>query len=1169
MYLMNVPPVAATQTEWRTCGPPGGYSLPICFNDSDTELSTRGTPISDKVQMIIESLRSTQSSLEMGDEIEANVLSGQDGHPQVCKAAMGSYMGAKSKTKGPTETQQADVSSPVNHESSDSDSDDSVDRGIEEAILEYLKEKDDHKRKAEPCFTFLQSSKIPRKNPPVPEVSKQNSDSNTCLIASNQFPKSVKAEIATTPAVVPLKKYIKNKACLNDNTKKSVINKGTMTKSLVLPKEQTKSPSKPISLFNKVKSPVTVKMEEDSNDSSSDDGIEEAIQRYQLEKKEQQNKREAFHPHAFKEESDSTSDDGIEEAIRCYQLEQLKERTVPKPFLHKQKTFSKSLIHTVGSTSTENMKKHKPRKKKTRTEKEVKSVQPPPSSVFIPKSTLSDSPKSKGNGLLLFKVESFKEQPTPALPKVNTTAELMCAEAILDISKTVMPGPFHHSVGLSSCAPTDSSLQPSLPNDCPDEESDGSSIDSEDGIEQEIRKFLEQKAQMHKQSPSSATTPEPHSVNDPEDVKTKQVTTPKKAHRLSLTQRRKHREENCSISNMSGTDHNVEGTVPKPPPEHGKEPSPLVFPQGSRVHPIAGLHKTEQSGDKSSSLDSDEDLDTAIKDLLKTKKKSKKKTRDIKRKSRKCLKDEESLLGNALQAKKFKPNPICKRSALKKVQKSKDDMKDKCGFSKISISQQKQTSKSDEHSMHEGDPEKLKGTECQDAAVLHNTPTALQIREDSSSVDSDDSIEQEIRKFLAEKAKVSTAEKGKDGDVSRNSIGAGCTPPPNQDIKQENQLAEIPRKSISPLSGQSPLSKLSLPTPPEISTVGAQSRLTPVQSCSSSLFEPADGAGAARCEQRRPGVAKSEVQDVTPQLERVRPVLSPSVAHSRSESIKWRQSLGLPTDTRTLNRTPFHITSKINETASATPPFQTGVITPKSQTPVTVWSSARNSRAPFPCSAETTVNTTFKSPGFNLLSTARQHPRMSFARSLMPGHRSQCPIEGETESMVHIPKDKSVFVELESNRTNHVQVRSRERSEGKERVDLQKERKREGESMKIDDKEVHLERTEEEFIDETDCESGNRRNPEKKQGFSTLSLSSAIDPGITIRPCIALTTEERSRMFSRRYLDDKCKKGVPSLGSVPVQNKAVQRVKRKLQFIPVHRRNEAPTAQQDKTSFCI
>lgn len=1083
---MNVPPVAATQTEWRTCGPPGGYSLPICFNDSDTELSTRGTPISDKVQMIIESLRSTQSSLEMGDEIEGNVLSGQEVHPQVCKVAMASYVGAKSKTKGPTENQQADASSPLNHESSGSDSDDSVDRGIEEAILEYLKEKDDHKRKAEPCFTFLQSSKIPRKNPPIPEDSKQNSDSSTFLIASSQFPKSVKAETPTAPAVIPIKKYIKNKVSLNDNTvKKLDSNKSATTKSLVLPKEQTKSPSKTISLFNsKVKCPVTVKVEEDSNDSSSDDGIEEAIQRYQLEKKEQQNKREAFSPHAFREESDSTSDDGIEEAIRCYQLEQLKEKSVLKPFLHKQKPFSRSLIHAVGSTSMENMKKHKPRKKRTRTEKEVKSVQPPPS-VFRPKNTLSDSSKGKGNRLLLFKVESLvEEQPTPAPPKVNTTAELMCAEAILDISKTVMPGAFHHSVGLSSCAPSESSVQSSLPDNCPEEKSDGSSIDSEDGIEQEIRKFLEQKAQMHKQPSSSATTQEPHSTNDPEEVKAKQVATQKKPPRLSLTQRRKHKEENCSISNMSGTDNNVKDTAPKPLPEQGKESSPLAFSRRSQTHPIAGLRKTEQSGDKSSSLDSDEDLDTAIKDLLKTKKKSKKKTRDLKRKSRKCLKDEELLLGNALPTKMLKPDPISKRSALKKVQKIKDDVKDKSGLSKPSILQHKQTNKSEEHDMHEGETEKL--TE----GLLHDTQAALQIKEDSSSVDSDDSIEQEIRRFLAEKAKVSTAEKNKDGDVSRNGTVVVCTPLQDEDIKQENQLAEIP--SISPLSGQSPPSSQPLPTPqsllPVISTVGAQSRLSSVQSCSPSLLEPADGAGAARTEQRRPGTGRSDVQDVTPQMGRVRPVLSPNLAHSRSESIKWRQSFGLPTtDTRTLSRTPFHITSsKISETASANPPLQSGGIDPKSQTPVNVWSSARTSRAPFPCSTETTVHTTFRSPVLNILSTARQHPRMSFTRSLAPGHRSQCPIEGETESMVHMSKDKSVFVELESNRTNHVQVRSRERSEGKERADLLSEKKREGESMKIADKEVHLERTEEEFIDEADCESGNRRNPEKKQGFSTL-----------------------------------------------------------------------------------
>ncbi|KAM7368757.1 hypothetical protein PAMP_013064 [Pampus punctatissimus] len=1112
-----------THTKWRTCGPPGGYSLPICFNDSDTELSTRGTPISDKVQMIIESLRSTQSSLEMGDEIEGNVLSGQEGHPQVCKAAVGSFVGAKSKTKGPTENQQAGVSSPVNHESIDSDSDDSVDRGIEEAILEYLKEKDDHKRKAEPCATFLQTSKIPRKTPPIPEVSKQNSDSNTFLIASNQFPKSVKAETPTAPAVIPIKKYIKNKAFLNDNTVKKLESNKT-AKSLLSAKEQTKSPSKTISLLNKTKSPDTIMVDEDSNDSSSDDGIEEAIQRYQLEQKEQQNRREAF-----KEDSDSTSDDGIEEAIRSYQLEQLKEKSVLKPLLQKQKPINKSLIQVVGSTSTENTKKHKVSKKKNRAEREVKSVLP---SVFIPKNTLSDSQRGKGNGLLSLKVESFKEQPTPAPPKANTTAELMCAEAILDISKTVMPVTFHHSVGLSSCVHNESSVQCSLPNNCPDDESDGSSVDSEDGIEQEIRKFLEQKAQMHNNPPSSAVTQEPKSLNEPVKIKTKQVVTQKKPARLSLTQRRKHKEENRSIFNVSGID-DVKDASPKPLHEHRRESSPLVFSQKSQPQPIAGLHNTDQSGDKSSSLDSDEDLDTAIKDLLKTKKKSKKKLKDLKRKSRKCLKEEDL---DALQTKKLKPDPISKRSALKKVPKSKDDMKDKSTINKKINLQHKQTNKSQEHNMHEDETEKLKGTEDQDTPLLYNTQTTLQIKEDSSSVDSDDSIEQEIRRFLAEKAKVSTTEKSKDEEVSGNGTVMVGTPLQDEDVKQENQLAEIPRKSITPISGQSPLSSPEskqpqdiplLPTPmsllPDSSvySVSAQSRL----SCSPGLLEPADGAGAARSEQRRPTTTtgRGDTQDVTPQTQRVRPVLSPNIAHS--QSIKWRQSLGLPTsDTRTLSRTPFHITSsKISEAASATP-YQGRGIDLKSQTPITVWSSARTSRAPFACSTEKTVNTAFRPPVLNLLSAARKLPGMSFTQSLAPGHRSQCPAEGETESMVHMSKDKSVFVELESDRTNHVQVRSRERSEGKQRADLLSDKKREGESMKTDGKEAHLERTEEEFIDEADCESDNRRNPETKQGFSTLSLSRAIDPGITFSPCIALTTEERSMRFNRRYLTEKYKK---------------------------------------------
>lgn len=1040
--------------------------------------------------MIIESLRSTQSSLEMGDEMEGNVLSGEEGHPHVCKVAAGSFGTNGSKAKGPVEKQE-NLSSPINNESHDSDSDDSVDRGIEEAILEYLKEKDGHKRKAEPCTNILQQSKIPRRNPPVPEVSKQNSESNTFLITSNQFPKSVKAEMPTAPAAFPMKKYIKHKVSLNESpVQKPESNKSATTtaRSLELPREQTKSPSKTISLLNKVKYPVQLT---DSDDSSSDDGIEEAIQRYQLEK-EQQNRQEPHKPHAFIDESDSTSDDGIEEAIRCYQLEQLKEKSVLKPFFHTQKPVCKTLMHAVGGTSGETLKRPK-LKKKNRPEKEVKSVA---SHLCIPKNTLSDSVKGKGNRLLSFKIEGFREHPAP--PKANTTAELMCAEAILDISKTVMPGGFHPTVGLSSCAPTESCVQSSLPNNDLGAESDDSSVDSEDGIEQEIRKFLEQKAQMHKQPLNSATTLEPCVINEPEMVKSKQVSSQKKPQRLSLTQKRRQKEEN-SISNMIGINNDGKETFSETSPEHKKEVCPSALSQTSQTQPIPGLCKTEQSGDKSSSLDSDEDLDTAIKDLLKTKKKSKKKLRDLKRKSRKCLKKDEPLLGNATQTKKLKPELFTKHSGLKKVQKTKDETRDKSKLTTKTMSQHKQNI-SKEHDIYEGEMENMKGNDCQDIPLRHDAQTVLQMKEESSSVDSDDSIEQEIRKFLAEKAKVSTAEKIKDEDDSRNGNVMVCTQAKDEGIKQENQLAEIPRKNVpspsgqSPPDGKQPHNKLQLPMPcsllPDnsISPVGAQSHLSSVQRCSPGLLEPADGAGAARLEQRRPSTAGGKAQEDSLEKERVRTVLSSNILHSRSESIKWRQSLGLPTtDTRTLSRTPFHITSsKMSETPSGAP-YQSGGINFKLQTPVSVWSTARTSRSPFPSSTEPAVNATFRSPVLSFLSAARQHPGMPFTQSLVPGFRSQCPIEGDTQSMVHIPKDKSVFVELETNRTNHVQVRNRDRDEGKERAaDFLTEKNREGKSMKIEDTEVHLERTEEEFIDEVESESDNRGSPEKKQGFSTL-----------------------------------------------------------------------------------
>lgn len=1070
MYLMNVPPVATTHTEWRRCGAQGGFSLPVFLHDSDSELSASGRPLSDKVQMIIESLRSSQSSLEMGDAIEGNVPSGQEGKPQVCKVPAGSFVKAKSNSRHTTKTQRVDCSYPNHDLRSDSDSDDSVDRGIEEAILEYLKEKDGHKRKAEPCFNVLQSPKIPRKTQFMSDVSKQNPESNECLITANKYLKTAQIE-SPMPRIIPLKKHIKYKHSLNANIVKRLDSNKITTSKSILPKGHAKSTPKAMGM----QCPVTVKTEECSDNSSSDDGIEEAIQRYQLEKKEQENRGESFNLLSFKDDSDSTSDDGIEEAILHYQLEQFKERHVLKPFLHKQKPFSKSLLQASDAVNVEKMSKDKPKKKRT-TGKDPRCNRSPPTSHFIPKKSSLDSAKEKGNGSLQITVDSCKEQhaSTSAPPKVNTTAELMCAEAILDISKTVMPQAFHHSVGLSSTTPTQSHSQVSPPEKSFAEESDSSSVDSEDGIEQEIRKFLEQKAQMHKLPTISGANPQHReNVNSSEQMKTK-VAMQKKPPRFSKI--RKH----SRISNISRTDRSV--AAPNVLHENGKEVNSLLSTERRQTRQRVDYHHIQQNDDKSSSLDSDEDLDTAIKNLLKTKKKSKKKNRDLKWKSRKCLKEDGPTLGRSVETKKFKSKTFFTETALKKVKKSKDAPKMKSGLAKTGGPLPKQPHKDEVRDILNNKKGKFRATEGQEALLPHNTQAALQSEEDSSSVDSDDGIEQEIQRFLAEKAKVSTGETSQERDVSTNGTATVPSRLKDEGVKQRCHPSEIPVKNHSPQPGQSPLGAQRLLAPqhsqPDMSTADVQSRQTSIQSSSPSHLEPADGAGATRPEQTS-SPERVGLQTSTPQVEKVP---DSKLALSSPQSIKWRQSLGLPTPKSwTFGQTPFHITtSKTGETAAATP---RRLVTPKSQSSVTVWPAARASRGPFPFSKEAAVNATTKSPDPNPFHAARQHQVLSFTQNLAQGHRSLRPgLQGETKSLVSMPKDRCVFVELESNRTNHVQVRS----EGKERAALLSGWKKEGQLMKTNDKEAHRERTGEEFIDEADCESSNRVNQEKRQGYPTL-----------------------------------------------------------------------------------
>ncbi|XP_033845930.1 protein phosphatase 1 regulatory subunit 26 [Periophthalmus magnuspinnatus] len=1118
MYLMNAPPVAVTRPEWRTCGTPGGYSLPLCLNDSDSDLSTRGTPISDKVQMIIESLRSTQSSVEMGDEKEREVLSGQDGHPQVCKA-VGSFAGANSKAQSPIVNQL--INPTICNDSHDSDSDDSVDRGIEEAILEYLKEKDGPKGKGETCSEDFQTSKIPRSPSPIPGISRLNSESCSFFTSSKDLPKNLMAEKLISPTTYPIKKYIKHKASITEGSfAKQERNKPPSRSDL--PIGQTNQPSKYLSDLIKLRA----NPEEDS-DSSSDDGIEEAIQKFQMEKN-LQNKTETQNVHTLSDDSDSTSDDGIEEAIRHYQLEQLKKKSILKPLFNKaKKPVSKCTTKGLHGPNTGTTKKNKLKKKRSKMKKEVLSAN-------MPSNTLLDGTKENVHA---FKFEDLKGQSIH--PKTNTTAELMCAEAILDISKTVMPGAFEQTPGLGNTSSVDACVQSSLPNIKLEDESDNSSIDSEDGIEQEIRRFLEQKAQMQKQTLGSAAAPTPSDENEGETVKTNSA---KKPGRLSLTKKRKQKAEKLNFCTMSALS-NVKGIMSLA--DSNDESTPPASPTSK-------LQRKAQSGDKSSSLDSDEDLDLAIKDLLKTKKKLKKKTRDLKRKPEKCVKKE---MQGPL-SKKSKPD-LPKQSILRQSEKANYELsystlpKDNTSEKACNTSQE---------CIVRSESESYKVTD------LTFSPLTKPMKDEDSSVDSDDSIELEIRKFLAEKAKVATSEQSKNQTVSTNGISPVCAETKTEDVKQENQRAEIPSKNIllpeqstenRPLTENTlPKEKVLLLSPQHLALwhtpAGAQSLSPSSPTCSQSLLEPADGAGAAPNAPRTQKMSSGNIQGAS-SLKEGQPVLNPNLTASQSASIKWRQSLGLPiTDTKI--RTPFQVSSSKTSETSLTRPYQS-VRNFKVENPV--WSSTKTITASFPRNNDTGFHT----HALSFLSSARQLPG-PFTQALAAGRSSQFSIEEETKSMVHISKDKSVYVELETNRTNHVQVRSRDRSEGKECQDLLTANSRERKSAKMEEEEVPVcpNIKEENFIDEADYDLGKKSNQEKKQGLSTLSLSRAIDPGFTFKPCVALTTEERSERFSRRCMDNRYRKGMISWRSGNLQQ-SVQHVKRKLQFVPVLRKNDATNLQ--------
>uniref|UniRef100_A0A8D2PRC3 Protein phosphatase 1 regulatory subunit 26 n=1 Tax=Zosterops lateralis melanops TaxID=1220523 RepID=A0A8D2PRC3_ZOSLA len=792
MFLMDAPPLVALQTKWESFGPARNCRYPVCFPESDGNVSR--TSVSAKVQMIINNLQSQEPALGMNNECGCVVQKKQKGDKgSGARVTSGSTLLRKhpqyTQCGCPEDSDGSQVEENVEFGTLllDSDSDDSVDRGIEEAIQEYLKTKSksaqslprnaersenvsrDKRFKREFSQNKVASNLLPVKFKAEMLSEEYLSDhlgigkrlqpaSPQSISSDDSFEQSIHAEIVQ---FLNEKKQQEISKCVTEEDKKdsrvrsvlkcnkeatSRTNCGAIKRgcnALLLrhhPKLQKSStPSK--CLQSKIQA-------EPSDFSQVNQAYLEmgtASQPWLVE----QNEGSAAHYWEPRETlskesmhtSDSSSDDGIEEAIQLYQLEKIRKEAghaancVP---LQRGQFDPKGMADISASLTISSTKSASPEIYKNPVSNKRKEVNS--------KSTRLESTSNDFNKLFkpLKKARHFAlpenkiaacELTLQASCRADTSAELMCAEAILDISKTIMPS----QMGSDNKSLTaDSFFSPQLLSSsrC---ESDSSLVDSDDSIEQEIRAFLALKAQSENlgtKPPSLSRSIQMPLPSDPNSLTGTLEPALPKTLKLSLTRKRRLKREGRTAKQelqdaQSNKDQRQQQLMsPKLSGSDGSRcvaldsVNPFLQAQSSTRKPIKNPTQTperEGSGDESSSLDSDEDLDSAIKDLLRSKRKLKKKSKEQKAQCKKKVRFSETetqLLDefSSIQQNEWKcKNPSLVKSCLSKPRKARGAKNRKCAFPAVS-----------------------------DAS-------------DSSSVDSDDSIEQEIRRFLAEKAKDSAS----------------------------------------------------------------------------------------------------------------------------------------------------------------------------------------------------------------------------------------------------------------------------------------------------------------------------------------------------------------------------------------------------------------------------
>ncbi|KAG8518649.1 Protein phosphatase 1 regulatory subunit 26 [Galemys pyrenaicus] len=809
MYLTNGPPVAALQSPWEAFGPPGSCRGPGRCSEAP---EGRRAVVSARVQMLLSGLRCGRPALGRGQ-------AGQSPDSPPAPPA-----------RSPAAALDPVGAAPL---ALDSDSDDSVDRDIEEAIQAYLQAKGGaarpastpgRDRRGEP---ELQSGAATAPGPPRPApgpgrcrvAATEDPGAASPVSASSEdsFEQGIRAEIEAF-----LLEKRQHRARCDPAADSGLGPGGRAAKPALRPGREPAARARPRGLpgacreFVFRKPPRVAKVQAQprhlrcraspglgspgSTKPATPSRPPEAAQSPGQEARRGaglgRRGRQVESSGRAREASESSSDDGIEEAIRRYQLEKRKgaggaplgEEQGPSP------PTQSALPETPRKT---------PGKKKPVATKAVdlgpggldpdRPCQPPREG---PAAAPAGSPLPRS------------EPRARAASRADTSAELMCAEAILDISKAILPAPVEGGHG-----PLPASPGPGPPAAPHRARSDSSSVDSDDSIEQEIRTFLARKARSAAPGtpshPGGPKAPLSQPPGLPPGCKRKrrgglapQLSSPRK---LREGAKESRRDADPSLGRAGES---------RPPPATGtlglgdghQAPEARGSPapgQGPAARARGGGQKAS-SGDKSSSLDSDEDLDTAIRDLLRSKRRKRWKHPQAagRRKAR--------LLGAAggLQKGWAAKSPPLLRGC---PPGPAGDGAGSPGPEPPSLS----------CSGAEGGP-----PAC--AAGAQPAPSVMRLpsrasgggllpcdagppqppaaspsapSEDSSSVDSDDSIEQEIRKFLAAKARESpSAADGRGGGPATPGVGSRKPPAAQPGVctrsqrgRGASQLAEAPR----------------------------------------------------------------------------------------------------------------------------------------------------------------------------------------------------------------------------------------------------------------------------------------------------------------------------------------------------------------------------------------